>query len=318
MTKYDDRSILYDDRSTNSRLQYIKIGRSKQYNVKRKLEEIMEDVQTDVISWQISGNSPAAYEKYLVPGFFKPWAETLTNLVSPAPGSDVLDVACGTGIVARTVSSTVKQDVRVTGLDNNPEMLKHASELSESSGLEINWKQGEAEQLPFKDHRFDYLFCQQGMQFFAEPPQVLKEMHRVLKPGGRLALNIIRSIDYHPAFEILADELEKHVGETAGNMMRAPFAEWDQKTIRSMVEDAGFENLLLHIDIISMRFPSPEEFLRREAVSSPLAGEMESLETDIRNQLIDDLNRSLESYQDDNGVVFPMETVMIVADKKEF
>lgn len=276
-----------------------------------------EELQTDVESWQISGNSPAAYEKYLVPGFFKPWAEKLTALVSPVPGSDVLDVACGTGIVARTVSSTVKDGVRVTGLDNNPEMLKHASKLSKSSGLEINWQQGEAHQLPFEDHRFDYLFCQQGMQFFPDPQQALKEMHRVLKPGGRLALNIIRSIDYHPAFKILADELEKHVGETAGNMMRGPFPEWDQKTIRSMVKDAWFENLLLHIEIISMRFPSPAEFLRREAVSSPLAGEMESLEMGIRNQLIDDLNRSLESHQDDNGVVFPMETVMVVADKQE-
>ena len=276
-----------------------------------------EELQTDVESWKISGNSPAAYEEYLVPGFFRPWAETLTTLVSPAPGSDVLDVACGTGIVARTISAKGKNRVRVTGLDNNPEMLKHASTLSKNSGLEINWQQGEADQLPFEDHRFDYLFCQQGLQFFPEPQQALKEMHRVLKPGGRLGLNIIRSIDYHIAFKILADELEKHVGETAGNMMRGPFPEWDQKTIRSMVEDAGFENPSLHIEIISMRFPSSEEFLRREAVSSPLAGEMESLETDIRNQLIDDLNRSLEPYQDDNGVVFPMETVMVVADKEE-
>ena len=276
-----------------------------------------EELQTDVESWKISGNSPAAYEEYLVPGFFRPWAETLTALVSPAPGSDVLDVACGTGIVARTVSATVKNRVRVTGLDNNPEMLKHASTLSKSSGLEINWQQGEADQIPFEDHRFDYLFCQQGLQFFPDPQQALKEMHRVLKPGGRLGLNIIRSIDYHIAFKILADELEKHVGETAGNMMRGPFPEWDQKTLRSMVEDAGFENLSLHIEIISMRFPSPEEFLRQEAVSSPLAGEMEALETDIRNQLIDNLNRSLEPYQDDNGVVFPMETVMVVADKEE-
>jgi len=94
-----------------------------------------EEVQTDVESWKISGNSPAAYEKYLVPGFFKSWAETLTALVSPAPGSDVLDVACGTGIVARTVSATVKNGVRVTGLDNNPEMLKHASTLSKNSGV---------------------------------------------------------------------------------------------------------------------------------------------------------------------------------------
>lgn len=277
----------------------------------------MNGANTEIQTWQISGNSPAAYEEYLVPGFFKPWAETLTAYTSPTSGSEILDVACGTGIVARTVASTVKNGARVIGLDNNREMLNEASELSEKAGLEIDWQQGDADQLPYEDHRFDYVFCQQGMQFFPEPQQVLKEMHRVLKPGGRLALNIMRSIRHNPAFKILSDELEKHVGENAGSMMRAPFPEWDQKKIRNMVEDAGFRDISLHLEIISMRFPSSEEFLRREAASSPLAGEMESLDGETREKLIDHLHESLEPYQDDKGVVFPMETMMIIAEKQE-
>ncbi len=270
----------------------------------------------DVKTWQISDNSPAAYEKYLVPGFFKPWAETLTALVSPAPDSDILDVACGTGIVARTISSKVNNGIRVTGLDNNREMLEQALQLSEKSGLELTWQQGDAHQMPFEDDRFDYLFCQQGMQFFPEPQQVLEEMYRVLKPEGTLALNIMRSINYNPAFKILADKLEEHVGDSAGTMMRAPFPEWDPKAIRNMVENAGFEDISRHLEIIAVRFPSPEEFLRQEAASSPLAGEIESLEPETLRKLVGDLNQSLEQYQDDQGVVFPMETVMILADKQ--
>ncbi len=279
-------------------------------------EDIMNDANSEIQTWQISGNSPAAYERYLVPGFFKPWAETLTAYTSPTSGGEILDVACGTGIVARTVASTLKNGARVIGLDNNREMLNKASELSEKAGLEIDWQQGHADQLPYENDRFDYVFCQQGMQFFPEPQQVLKEMHRVLKPGGRLALNIMRSIRHNPAFKILSDELEKHVGENAGSMMRAPFPEWDQKKIRNMVEDAGFRDISLHLEIISMRFPSSEEFLRREAASSPLAGEMESLAGETRNKLIDHLHESLEPYQDDKGVVFPMETMMIIAEKQ--
>ena len=270
---------------------------------------------TDVESWQIAGDSPAAYEQYLVPGFFKPWAEKLVQLSSPSPGSTILDVACGTGIVARTVASKAGSNARITGLDINQQMLDKASEMAEKSGLEINWQQGGAGDLPFEDNRFDHLFCQQAMQFFPEPQQVLKEMFRVLKPGGALALNILRSIQHNPAYKILAHELEEHAGETAGTMMRSPFRDWDQKTIRGMVTEAGFGDIQIHLEIISMRYPSPEEFLRREAASSPLAGEIEAMEPDIRRDLIDDLNKSIETYTDDRGVIFPMETCMVMARK---
>ena len=270
---------------------------------------------TEVESWQIAGDSPAAYEEYLVPGFFKPWAETLVQLSSPAPGSTILDVACGTGIVARTAASEVGSDALVTGLDINPQMLNKAAEMADEEGLEIEWKQGDAGQLPFEDNRFDHLYCQQAVQFFPEPQQVLKEMQKVLKPGGDLALNILRSIQHNPAYKILADELEEHAGATAGTMMRSPFPDWNQKTIRTMVAEAGFGDIQIHLDIITMRYPSPEEFLRREAASSPLAGEIESMDPEKRKKLVDDLNRTLEVYTDNRGVVFPMETYMIIAQK---
>ncbi|REL39192.1 methyltransferase domain-containing protein [Rhodohalobacter sp. SW132] len=270
---------------------------------------------TEIDSWQIAGDSPAAYEEYLVPGFFKPWAEKLVTLSSPAPGSTILDVACGTGIVARTAAAKAGNDTGVTGLDINPQMLNKASEMAEKEGLEIEWKQGDAGQLPFENNRFDHLFCQQAMQFFPEPQQVLLEMQRVLKPRGTLALNILRSIHFNPAYKILADELEEHAGETAGTMMRSPFPDWNQKTIRNMVSEAGFVDLQIHLDIISMLYPSPEEFLRREAASSPLAEEIETMDSERRKKLVTDLNRSLESYTDDQGVVFPMETFMIIAHK---
>jgi ubiquinone/menaquinone biosynthesis C-methylase UbiE len=270
---------------------------------------------TEIESWQIAGDSPAAYEEYLVPGFFKPWAEKLVHLSSPAPGSTILDVACGTGIVARTAASNAGSDARVTGLDINQQMLNKASEMTEKSGLEIEWKQGDASDLPFEDDHFDHLFCQQAMQFFSDPQQVLKEMHRVLKPGGTLALNILRSIQHNSAYRILADELEEHAGETAGTMMRSPFPDWDQKTIRNMVAEAGFRNIQVHLDIITMRYPSPEEFLRREAASSPLADEIETMDPERRKKLVDDLKDSLEVYTDSRGVVFPMETYMIVVQK---
>ena len=153
------------------------------------------------------------------------------------------------------------------------------------------------------------------MQFFTDPLKVLVEMHRVMKSDATLALNILRPINHNPAYQILADCLEKHAGVTAGTMMRSPFPDWNQKTIRTMVAEAGFGDIQIYLDIITMRYPSPEEFLRREAASSPLAGEIESMDPERRKKLVDDLNRTLEVYTDNRGVVFPMETYMIIAQK---
>lgn len=266
-------------------------------------------------TWQISDNSPRAYEEYLVPGLFKPWAEKLIQMTSPKPDNDILDVACGTGIVARRACSIMGNGAQVTGLDINQEMLKTATELSETEDLKIDWQRGEAENLPFKDNRFDNLYCQQAMQFFPDPQKALNEMYRVLKPGGVLGLNILRSIDFNPAYIILADTLEKHAGEDAGKMMRSPFPSWNRNTLRAKLHDARFEENHIHLEIIAMRYPSPEEFLRREAASSPLATEIESLKTDTREELVNDLNELLEIYTDDQGIVFPMETYMIIAHK---
>lgn len=270
---------------------------------------------TNVESWQITGNSPAAYEEYLVPGFFKPWAEKLVSLAEPAPDSTILDIACGTGIVARTAANEVGSDARVTGIDINREMLGKASEMSEKSGLEVEWQQGDAIRLPFEDNRFDRIFCQQAMQFFTDPHKALMEMQRVMKSDGTLALNILRPIAYNPAYKILADCLDEHAGEHAANMMRSPFPSWNQEMLRNMVNDAGFKKTHIQLEIISMRYPSPEEFLKREAESSPLAEEIESMESERRMALIGDLSTSLEAYIDDMGVVFPMETHMISAKK---
>lgn len=207
---------------------------------------------TDIDSWKIAGDSPAEYEEYLVSGLFKLWAEKLIQFSSPPPDSTILDVACGTGIVARSAAFKVVNDARVTGLDISKQMLNKASEMAKKPGLEIEWKQGDASQLPFEDNRFDHLFCQQAKQFFTDPQQVLEEIHRVIKSNGTLALNILRSITHNPAYQMLADCLKEHAGETAGSMMRSPFPYWHQETIRKMVSEAEFEDIQVHLDITSI------------------------------------------------------------------
>ena len=265
--------------------------------------------------WQIEGNAPDAYERYLVPAFFKAWAEELVHRADINRGERILDVACGTGIVARTAALHTGNGSTITGIDLNEQMLSVARIVSSNLDVKIKWQQGDAAALPYADKSFDIVFCQQAMQFFPDPPAVLHEMYRVLVPGGRLALNVLRPLEHNPVYQPLSKALERHAGEEAGAMMRSPFPSWSIEQLRDLITDAKFEKVHITSVIKQVQFPSAEEFLRREASSSPLAGPIAGLDIDTREELLSELEETLREYTDDEGVVFPMETFIAVGYK---
>ncbi|HSO54831.1 MAG TPA: methyltransferase domain-containing protein, partial [Actinomycetes bacterium] len=154
--------------------------------------------------WQVAGNAALAYEAHLVPAIFAAWAPRLLGSANPAVGERVLDVACGTGVVARLAAERVGPGGRVAGLDLNPGMLAVARGLPPMPGAPITWQEANAVALPFPEATFDVVLCQQGLQFFPDRPAALREMHRVLAPGGRLALSVYSAIAHNPATQALA------------------------------------------------------------------------------------------------------------------
>jgi len=117
----------------------------------------------------------------------------------------------------------------------------------------------------------------------------------------------------NPAYLVLADVLERHVNPLAGTMMRSPFPAQDLEQLRATLAAAGFKDVRIRIVIGSARYPSAEEFVRREAASSPLAGPLGALSPNVRQALIHDLGAALRDRTDDEGVVFPMETFVATA-----
>jgi len=139
-------------------------------------------------------NPAESYESYMVPTLFAPWASQLVQSADPQPGERVLDLACGTGIVARQVARLLSGKGAVIGFDLNPHMLAVARAAAEKERLTIEWRQGRAEQLPFADGSFDLVLCQFGLMFFSDRQTALAEIHRVLGNRGRLFLNVWQSL----------------------------------------------------------------------------------------------------------------------------
>jgi ubiquinone/menaquinone biosynthesis C-methylase UbiE len=263
--------------------------------------------------WQLEENSAEAYERYLVPLIFAPGSEYLIELAGLGTGERVLDVACGTGIVARRAAMRVGSSGKVIGLDINEGMLEVARKVSSEICPTIEWQQGDATDMPLPDRAFDVVFCQQGLQFFPDRPAALGEMHRVLVPNGRLALSLLRSTEYNPGYRLLAEALERHAGPNAGAMMRSPFSSLSADELRNLITRAGFRDVKIVLGIGAVRYPSAEELVRWEGASSPLAGPIGALKDDDRAALIRDVGDALRAYTDDNGIVFPAETHLAVA-----
>lgn len=265
------------------------------------------------LKWEIDKRSAEAYERFLVPALFSQATDRLIEGVGLRPGERVLDVGCGTGIVARRAATRVGISGRLVGLDASAGMLAAAQAVSAGSQPEVTWLQGEAATLPFDDGAFNVVFCQQALQFFPDAGAALKEMHRVLAPQGRLALSVWRSFAHNPTYPIAAEVLQRHVGDEAATLMRLPFASWDREQLRALVQCAGFAKVYVTIGITSVRFPSVQEMLRRQAASSPLDGPLGALTDDAREALHRDLDEALQAYVDDGGVAFPMEAHVVFA-----
>ena len=120
--------------------------------------------------------------------------EALTSTAAPKllqfsglrSGMKLLDVACGTGVVALTAS---RQGAEVDGIDLTPELISRANENSKIMGLKANFVEGDVEFLPYKEEEFDIILSQYGHMFAPRPAIVVKELTRVLKPGGILAFS---------------------------------------------------------------------------------------------------------------------------------
>ncbi len=195
------------------------------------------------------------YERHLVGPLFRPWAERLLDRSGLLPGERVLDVACGTGIVARLARQRVGPGARIVAIDKSPVMLATARPLDDS----IDWRDGDALSLPVGNEEFDAVFCHQGLQFFSDKPAGLREFRRVLVPGGRVALGVWRSASENTLFGEMDRVAEQFVGPV--HDVRHSFADAD--ALSRLLLDAGFRNVDVMPSTIEARFEIDPAVLAR-------------------------------------------------------
>jgi len=255
---------------------------------------------------------PENYERYFVPAIGAPLANDLIKIAALRPGERVLDVACGTGVVARLASQVVGAAGTVAGLDINPGMLAVARTTT-SAGMAINWHEGSAEAMPLPDASFDLVLCQMGLQFVPDKHAALTEMRRVLVPGGRLILNVPGPTPQ--LFVIMGEAFTRHIGAEAAGFVNHVFSLHDPAELQGLINGAGFRDVSVQADTQSLRLPAPEEFLWQYVHSTPLASIVGQLNDELRGSLERDVVAKWQEFGKDRALMLQVRMVVATARK---
>jgi ubiquinone/menaquinone biosynthesis C-methylase UbiE len=220
----------------------------------------------------------------MVPALFGPCARRLIELADPKQGERVLDVGCGTGVVARQVAERLGSSCTVTGVDLSPNMLAVARAVANQNRLKIDWCQGNAEQLPFSETSFDLVLCQFALMFIPNKAAALAEMHRVVSKSGRVLISVWQSLDRHPFYQTLHEVIQNRLGLSA---LQDIFSLGSTDKLHALAVDAGFQRVEIEPFSMMARFPNPDAFIAGEIeVDTAAIPSMQHMDTRARKAIV--------------------------------
>ena len=258
-------------------------------------------------TFQLSAEVAEVYEANFVPAFFAQWAPRLLDAAGVADGQRVLDVACGTGIVAGGAAGRVGESGAVVGLDLSEAMLSVARRVRP----DLDWRQGDAAAMPLPDADFDVVVSQMALMFFPDPAAALREMRRVVRPQGTVAVLIPGALGVNEPYEVFVDIVTRHAGPSARNLVTTYFALGDIARLMELFADAGLRVQVATNPAGESQFGSIDGFVTIEIDRTPLG---ERLDPAARQAITADCRDALAAWRTADGSLrFPFVTNLVVA-----
>jgi ubiquinone/menaquinone biosynthesis C-methylase UbiE len=261
--------------------------------------------------WQVTAEAAELYERYPVRYILRPWAPLLVDAAGLAAGERALDVACGTGVVARIAAQRVGPGGRVIGVDLNPGMIAVAGSLPAPVGAPIEWLERSAVDLLLPDASFDAVLCQQGLQFFPDKLVALREMRRVLVHGGRLALSVWNSTGLYN--RAVGEALARFVGDAAATKFCSSRQVPAKNKLRCLTTEAGFSDVEVRVNRLDIHLPRLDRFILDHLAGTPVAPLIAAADPEARKQIGASVTKQLQGYADGDGVTYPEEAHVLTA-----
>jgi ubiquinone/menaquinone biosynthesis C-methylase UbiE len=270
---------------------------------------------TNATRFQFTNPSvPKAYDEFLVPRLFEPWARLLLDETDLRPGETVLDIATGPGTVARLAALRLGPRGRVVATDIALPMLEIATaKPALGEAAPIDYVESPAAPLAAPSATFDKVLCQQGLQFFPDRQGALREMRRVLKPGGRVAIAVWGPLERNKIYAAFHTALRATDAIELADIITAPFSWHEGPALKAAVEEAGFNRARVLIRSMDLVFEAGLEQAVKAFAATPVAPAVAALPQDKQDVFFDAMPRALGSLLVDGAVRGEMTSNIIIA-----
>lgn len=257
-------------------------------------------------TFELSLEQAWEYERGFVPALFAQWVEPLLDSADVGVGDRVLDVACGTGVVARGAADRVGGEGRVTGVDLNPAMLEVAGQLRP----DIEWRTADAADLPYPEGTFDVVLCASAVFFFPDRARAFREMVRVAAPGGRVAVQTYAALDRQPGYGPFVDLVTTHAGEGARAQLERYWSAGDVGELTELLTAAGARDVRSSDRLGVVRMPSVADLVRTEIRATPLAAEVDD---QLMERIVREARGLLSEHVQGDHLELPVRAVFMSA-----
>ncbi len=256
---------------------------------------------------QVSEDAAKIYEEVYLPAMFNEWCPLVVEAANIQKGHRVIDVACGTGALAITVSDHIGPEGTTTGIDINEGMLIIARSKSSS----VEWLNAPAEALPFEDDTFNCAVSQFGLMYFENQEIAIREMMRVLHPGGSLAVVVWDELEHNPGFAAENMLWQQVFGEEEGD--ESPNKLGDKIVLENLFKRSGVANVQITTHQRTARFESIESWIHTGAKGWT---DDDAMSDDQLKLLLKTAEEELTSFRTAEGTVtFPTSAHIVTARK---
>ena len=261
---------------------------------------------------QFAGSIPAAYDRYLGPILFQPYAEDLAARLQVDANGSVLELACGTGILTRVLRDRLPATARLLATDLNEPMFRNAAQKFRQ-GEAVEWKQADASSLPFGDASFDAVVCQFGIMFVPDKALAAREAHRVLKPNGVFLFNVWDSMEHNALGRIAHETISSFFEKDPPTFYQVPFGYHDQAEIKRVLEEAGFGEIRIEVIAKVGGASRPEDAAKGLVHGNPVAVAITERDPSLLPVITNAVAGALKKHFCGTTVRAPMRAIVVEA-----